>query len=165
MWEEGAPRFQASSNDTWCRTFSVPPYVSAQSRPITFLSHNRREKIGEHSLRVFSSWRGVIIIGKGAIIGAHYVIARWFFRVCKSGGLCWVELNIGGIWTIWLAMFYGWDELYPTKFVPLSLLLVSSWWWSHPLDIQHVSDEYTPYIMTGSSELVIHRKQSEINAN
>jgi hypothetical protein len=63
MWEDGAPRFQASSNDTWCRTFSVPPYVSAQSRLwklITFLSHNRREKIGEHSLCVFSSWRGVI---------------------------------------------------------------------------------------------------------
>jgi hypothetical protein len=43
--------------------------------------------------------------------------------------------------------------------------LVLSWWWSHPLDIQYVSDEYTPYIMTGSPELVIHGKQSEINVN
>jgi hypothetical protein len=29
----------------------------------------------------------------------------------------------------------------------VSLLLVSSWWWSHPLDIQHVTDENTPYIL------------------
>jgi hypothetical protein len=45
------------------------------------------------------------------------------------------------------------------------ILLVSSWWWSHPLDIQNVSDEYKPYIMIGSPELVIHGKQLEINAN
>jgi hypothetical protein len=32
------------------------------------------------------------------------------------------------------------DSCYTQK----SLLLVSSWWWSHPLDIHHVNDKNTP---------------------